>query len=66
MFCLHYVYLKKIDEKLQIMKEAWANHRLRTVKTSPLHMFAAGIISNPIDVLDLDWEQYGIEDNTDV
>lgn len=66
MFCLHYVYLKKIDEKLQIWKEAWANHRLRTVKTSPLHLFAAGIFNNPIDVLDLDWEQYGIEDNTDV
>lgn len=31
-------------------------------------MFAAGIINNPIDSADTDWEQYGIEDHlhTDV
>ena len=39
-------------------REAVANHRLPTVKSSPLHLIAAGIINNPIDI---DWEQYGVD-----
>ena len=39
-------------------REAVANHILPTVKSSPLHLIAAGIINNPIDI---DWEQYGVD-----
>lgn len=35
-YALHYVYLPKINEKLNIWQEAWSRHKLRTVKTSPL------------------------------
>ena len=35
---LHYTYLHEINNKLQIWQRAWANHRMRTTKASPLRL----------------------------
>ena len=60
---LHYVFLPKINEKLQIWSEAWANHRVRTIHTSPRHLWMSGQLQNPVgintDVEDL--TNYGVE-----
>ena len=46
---LSYVFLEKINEKLDIWKTAWATHRIRTVRTSPLRLFTAGAINCPVE-----------------
>ena len=48
-FALHYVYTQKINKKLCIWKEAWASHRLRTVRTSPLQLYTSSMINNPVN-----------------
>lgn len=48
-FALHYVYLHKINEKLDIWREAWARHRLRTVGSSPLRLWTSGILNSELD-----------------
>ena len=35
---LHYVYQPKlINEKLELRRNAWSKHRMRTVRSSPIH-----------------------------
>lgn len=34
-FCLQYVYLPRIQEKLDFLTEAWNNHRVRTMDSTP-------------------------------
>lgn len=60
---LHYVYLPKINEKLQIWREAWANHRMRTTKTSPLKLWVSGQMNNLIgeELAPQDLESYGLD-----
>ena len=48
LWALHYVYMHKINEKLNLWREAWASHRLRTVRTSPLRLFMSGMMNNPV------------------
>ena len=47
-FALHHVFLSKICEKLDIWCNAWASHRLRTTRSSPLQLYMAGEINSPI------------------
>ena len=60
---LHYVYLPKVNEKLQIWREAWANHRMRTTKTSPLKLWVSRQMNNLIgeELSPQDMECYGID-----
>jgi len=52
-FALHYVYKHKINEKLDIWREAWASHRLRTVGSSPLRLWTSGVLNNSeLDTID--------------
>lgn len=62
-YALHYVYLGKINEKLDIWKEAWQRHRLRTARSSPLRLFWAGSVTCPVDVplSDTEADLYGTE-----
>ena len=39
---LHYIYLDEINRRLDIWAQAWANHRIRTTKASPLNMWISG------------------------
>lgn len=48
--CLHHVYLPKINEKLKFWSNAWMTHRLRTTKSSPLKLWVAGQMNNPIGI----------------
>lgn len=38
---LHYVYLAKIQEKLDIWNRAWSQHRMRTTRSSPIRLWVA-------------------------
>ena len=61
---LHYVYMTQINAKLQIWSNAWCNHRMRTTRTSPLRLWVAGQLHNPMgidDPVDIDPAYYGLE-----
>jgi len=47
-FSLHFVFMPNINQKLSIWNEAWSNHRLRTVNSSPRRLFLAGAINADI------------------
>ncbi|WAR15512.1 hypothetical protein MAR_005617 [Mya arenaria] len=53
---LHYVFLPKINGKLQVWQQAWAGHRIRTVKSSPIRLFTAGLLNSPVEMA-LDFPQ---------
>eukprot|EP00794_Sanderia_malayensis_P013224 gene13224-14575_t len=60
---LHYVFLPEINEKLEIWRQAWASHRKRTIRTSPLRLWISGKIQNPCatEVINDDFMYYGVE-----
>ena len=45
---LHHVYRAKIQEKLDICNKAWSQHRMRTTRSSPIRMWVAGQLQNPV------------------
>lgn len=46
LFCLHYVYIPRINRHLQEWKNGWNNHRLRTEHNySPLQLYTMGLQS---------------------
>ena len=54
--------------KLKLWQRAWSNHRMRSVRSSPLRLWIAGQIQNPVGVqLSTDELQFfgveGLEDN---
>ena len=65
LYALHLVFLPKIEEKLQIWKEAWSRHRMRTTKSSPLRLWVSGQLQNPTGLLEMPGqtipELYGVE-----
>ena len=60
---LHYVFLPEINNRFLIWREAWSNHRMRTIKTSPLRLWIAGQMQNPsgIQMTNEELEYYGAE-----
>ena len=64
---LHYVYLKLINKRLNVWREAWSKHRMRTTKTSPLRLWISGQLQNPIgvDIPPKNLELYGVEGNVE-
>ena len=61
---LHHVYFPKINESLETWRNAWARHRLRTTKSSPMQMWLSGQLQNPVGVDDVnmaDIPMYGVE-----
>ena len=60
---LHHVFLPKINEKLELWRNAWSRHRVRTMKSSPLCVWLAGQLQNPVGLEDdfVDVEHYGME-----
>ncbi|KAH3805219.1 hypothetical protein DPMN_133516 [Dreissena polymorpha] len=45
---------------------AWARHRLRTARSSPLRLFTAGSLNCPVDMPDADLDMYGVEGNIEL
>ena len=63
LIALHHVYVAKIQEKLEIWSRAWSQHRIRTTKSSPIRMWIAGQLQNPvgIELRHNEIDCYGIE-----
>lgn len=67
LFCLHYVYLPRIQESLQKFKQGWNHHALSTeCGWSPMQLFTAYSIGNPLfDEAHVDEQSYGVDPNND-
>ena len=63
-YALHYVYMPKINKKLQTWSAAWNTHRQRTVGTSPVKLWTAGMVNNPVQKPD-NLENDSEDSNTD-
>ena len=67
LFCLHHVYLPRINEQLERFKDAWNNHRLRTEHNlTPLQLWARGIHAATPEVREFISEgfiDYGVDFN---
>src|SRR5437764_10623133 len=47
LFCLHYVFLPRINQTLFQWKTSWNNHRIRTASNqTPLQMYIKGMIES--------------------
>ncbi|CAG2199511.1 unnamed protein product [Mytilus edulis] len=65
-YALHHVYLHKVNEKLGIWKTAWANHRIRTVRKTPMQMFTTSVNNNVDESQPLpDSDELVTDDNPD-
>ncbi|CAB3995481.1 uncharacterized protein LOC110446871 [Paramuricea clavata] len=64
---LHHVFLPKINNQLEVWKQAWSTHRMRTTRSSPLRMWVAGQLQNPMGIeLTIDEiDNYGVDGNID-
>ncbi|KAH3781136.1 hypothetical protein DPMN_158961 [Dreissena polymorpha] len=49
-YALHHVFFDKINEKLFIWQNAWASHRMRTVRSSPRQLFISGCANNHVTI----------------
>ena len=60
---LHYVYQPKINEKLELWRNVWSRHRMRTVRSSPIRLWVSGQLQNPvgIDLSSAKIDCYGVE-----
>lgn len=48
---LHYIFMDDINRKIEIWVDAWSCHRLRTTRPSPLALWVAGRLENPVGLL---------------
>ena len=46
----HHVFLQKIPKKLSMWNRARLQHRLRTVRSSPVRMWVAGQLQTPVGI----------------
>lgn len=59
---LHFVFSQEINSKLRFWSDAWAGHRMRTTKSSPLAMWTSGQLQNPVGIDEnVDLENFGVE-----
>ncbi|KAK3088459.1 hypothetical protein FSP39_019451 [Pinctada imbricata] len=59
---LHYIFMDDINRKIEIWVDAWSCHRLRTTRSSPLALWVAGQLQNPVGpVSEIDIQNYGVE-----
>lgn len=68
-FCLHYIYLPRINRTLEMFREGWNSHGIRTAgHHSPHQLFTQGVLSlhasglTALDFLDTVDESYGINE----
>ncbi len=69
LFCLHYVYLPRINRALGIFKRAWNNHGVRTMhNATPQQLFTEGALRmhisglNPVEYPNSEYSEYGVEE----
>ena len=46
LYALHHVFISKINERLQTWQGAWNHHRIRTVNSTPMRLYIAGMMDN--------------------
>ena len=46
LYALHHVFISKINERLQTWQGAWNHHRIRTVNSTPMRLYTAGMMDN--------------------
>ena len=62
LFCLHYVFIAKINARLEAFRQAWNQHPLSTEgNCSPLQLYTEGSIGNNLFDEDIDLEMYGFD-----
>ena len=62
MAALHFTFVPLINQKLDVWWHAWSEHRVRTIKTSPLRLWAASQINCPLDDMTEDQlRNFGVE-----
>ena len=67
LFCLHLVYIPRINQSLTLFQEAWNNHSLSTESNrTPLQLYTLYSIGNPLftDEGCVDSNSYGVDDGT--
>ena len=69
LFALHYVYLPRINQALQLFRESWNDHHIRTEGgMTPNQLFTAGALTLrnsgqvAVDFFDHVTDDYGVED----
>ena len=61
-FCLHYIFLPRINASLCKFQEAWNNHPLSSEgNQTPLQLYAGGSIGNPLFEEHIDISTYGVD-----
>ena|ERR1051325_3842288 len=76
LFCLHYVFLHRINQSLRHWKTYWNNHKIRTEHhQTPMQLYTKGMVESGFrgmedDIVDpneygIDWEGPTAEDNDD-
>ncbi|VDH96884.1 Hypothetical predicted protein, partial [Mytilus galloprovincialis] len=59
---LHYIFMYDINRDIDIWVDAWSCHRLRTTRSSPLALWVAGQMQNPVGAIpECDLQYYGVE-----
>lgn len=66
LFCLHFIFIPRINQVLKSFQEAWNNHGLSTeCNWSPLQLFTAFSCNPLFDGPDVDTDNYGVGSDTD-
>ena len=68
LFCLHLVFIPRINQSLIRFQDAWNNHPLSTESNrTPLQLYTLYSIGNPLftDEGDVDSNSYGVDYDTD-
>jgi hypothetical protein len=66
LFCLHFVFIPRINRALQYFKEAWNSHALSTENNwSPTQLFVAFSRDNPLFEDSVDAQTYGVDFDED-
>lgn len=67
LFCLHYIFIPRINEALKSFQQAWNSHGLSTeCNWSPMQLFTAYSYGNPLfDDANIDIQRYGVDEEED-
>jgi hypothetical protein len=69
LYCLHLVFIPRINEALKSFQQGWNNHPLSTeFNRTPLQLYTLYSIGNPLfaEVVDIDRNLYGIDSDSDL
>ncbi|XP_076867025.1 uncharacterized protein LOC143518427 [Brachyhypopomus gauderio] len=72
LFCCHYIFLPRLQASLEVFREGWDNHALRTEHNlTPNQLWEVGQMQSPIanpevmNIPHIDWEDSGYVNSSD-